>query len=165
VYSVGFYADLSNPALKVPEDLTPEETLEHIVRNTACVLRIIPTRSTSYTHLRDGFMRALQARMAAALKSGTLSPQEAEEAQSPLRKLKSAFPNTPLAKGDTLDIILTAPPTAQDSPRSLIIRGLGAVENNWVAREFFLAYFAGSGLSPPMKKSAMEAIESGILTT
>ncbi|KLO20493.1 hypothetical protein SCHPADRAFT_934335 [Schizopora paradoxa] len=165
VYSVGFYADLSNPSLKVPENLPTEEKLEYIVRNTACVLRIIPTRSTSYTHLRDGFMRTLQARMTAALKSGTLSPDEAEEAQSPLRKLKSAFPNTPLAKGDTLDIILAAPPKAADTPRSLIIRGLGSVENNWVAREFVLAYFAGTGISPPMKKSAMDAIESGILLT
>jgi len=165
VYSVGFYADLSNPVLKVPSDLSPDEALEHIVCNTTCALRIIPTRSTSYTHLRDGFMRALQARMTAALKSGSLSSDEAEEAQSPLRKLKSVFPNTPLAKGDTLDIILTAPPKASDGHRSLIVRGLGAVENNWIAREFVLAYFAGNGISPPMKKSAMEAIESGILNT
>lgn len=58
VYSVGFYADLANPNLKVtrlprhsrhalftstsqiPVTATPDEKVEYIVRNTSCALRI-----------------------------------------------------------------------------------------------------------------------------
>lgn len=68
MYSVGFYADLSNPNLKVcsaglrsaeigahveqiPTSAPPEEKIEHIVRNTACVLRIgKPPRSVHGGH-------------------------------------------------------------------------------------------------------------------
>lgn len=72
--------------------------------------------------------------MVAQLKSGKLSPQEAEEVQSPLRKLKSVFPNSPLAKGAPLDILLSAPSKKPDEKRTLIIRDLGAVESDWVAK-------------------------------
>lgn len=37
---------------------------------------LVPTRSTSYTHLRDAFIRALRARMLAHKKAGTISPDE-----------------------------------------------------------------------------------------
>ncbi|KAL1738772.1 hypothetical protein HDZ31DRAFT_69634 [Schizophyllum fasciatum] len=40
VYSIGFYADLSNPDLKIPEGVTPEEKIEYLVRNTTCCVRI-----------------------------------------------------------------------------------------------------------------------------
>jgi len=136
--------------------------VDYVVSNTTCVLRIIPTRSTSYTHLRDGFLRALQSRMNASIKSGTLSATEAEDAQSPLRKFKSVFPNSPLAKGTPLDIILVAPPK-QGEKRTLIVRDLGAVENDWVAKAFVMAYFEGNGISPPMKKTVMESLENEVL--
>ena len=183
VYSVGFYADLDNPNLKVnywlvvrclqslrttqiSKSATPEEKIEHIVRNAACVIRIsvypsscsmiviaeslfpVPTRSTSYSHLRDGFMRALLARMKLSHTRGSITEEEEEGAQSPLRTLKSIFPNTPLAKHTPLDILVTAPPKDPARQRALVIRDMGAVENNWIAREFVLAYFEGAGISP-----------------
>ncbi|TFK57501.1 hypothetical protein OE88DRAFT_1651254 [Heliocybe sulcata] len=157
VYSIGFYADLSNPNLNIPKTATPEEKIEHIVQNTACVLRIIPTRSTSYGHLRDGFMRALQGRMRLLQQQGSLTPAEEASAQPPLRQLKSIFPNTPLAKHSPLDVLLTAPEPAK--PRTLVFRDLGVVQNDWVAKHFVLAYFAGDGLSPPLKQSVVTALE------
>ena len=66
VYSVGFYADLDNPNLKVNFSLvsvflqrslkakqiaksaTPEEKIDHISRNTACVIRISVCLSPSF---------------------------------------------------------------------------------------------------------------------
>ena len=76
-------------------------------------------------------------------------PQDEELAvQSPLRKFKSMFPNSPLAKRTPLDILLAPPESGQ--ARNLIVRDLGAVQNDWIAREFFLAYFEGDGLSPPV---------------
>ena len=72
--------------------------------------------------------------MTSQLKEGKLSTQEAEEAQSPLRKLKSMFPNSPLKKGESLDILLLAPPKNPDEKRTLVVRDLGSVENNWLAK-------------------------------
>ncbi|KAI0359101.1 hypothetical protein OH77DRAFT_1395910 [Trametes cingulata] len=149
VYSVGFYADLSNPDLAIPRDATPEEKIEYIVKNAACVLRIVPTRSTSYGHLRDGFIRALQARQVLCRQRGELTPDEELAIQSPIRKLKSMFPNTPLAKHSPLDILITAPSPKQQ--RTLIVRDLGSVQSDWLAREFVLAYFEGKGISPPVR--------------
>ena len=78
----------------------------------------------------------------------TLTQDEELAAQSPLRKFKSMFPNTPLTKNTPLDILVTAPEPSR--PRSLIVRDLGSVQSDWVAREFVLAYFEGSGISPPV---------------
>ncbi|PAV21859.1 chalcone-flavanone isomerase [Pyrrhoderma noxium] len=162
VYSIAFYADLSNPSLKIPEDASPDEKIEYIISNTACVLRIIPTRNTSFSHLRDGFIRSLQAHMSLQLKNGKISAQEAEEAQSPLRKLKSMFPSTPLKKGEPLDILLLPPPKNPEEKRSLVIRDLGSVECNWVSKQFLMVYFTGDGLSPPMKKSVVNYLQGPI---
>ncbi|KAG1755008.1 chalcone-flavanone isomerase-domain-containing protein [Suillus paluster] len=160
VYSVGFYADLANPNLNIPVTATPDEKIEHIVRNTACVLRIVPTRSTSYSHLRDGFMRALTARMQLAHARATITPAEEAAAQSPLRELKSLFPTTALSKGTALDVVLVAPSRSPSRPRSLIFRDMGSVENDWVAEEFVLAYFEGNGISPPLKKTVAERVRT-----
>ena len=93
-------------------------------------------------------MRALQARQVLGKQRGQLSPDDELAIQSPLRKLKSMFPNTPLAKHTPLDILTTAPSPKQ--PRTLIVRDLGSVQSEWLAREFILAYFEGQGLSPPV---------------
>ena len=69
--------------------------------------------------------------------------------QSPLRRFKSMFPSTPLAKGQALDVLLAPPELSQQ--RSLIVRDLGAVQSDWLAHEFFLAYFEGDGISPPVR--------------
>ncbi|KAF8898415.1 chalcone-flavanone isomerase-domain-containing protein [Infundibulicybe gibba] len=157
VYSVGFYADLSNPSLNLSAEMSPEEKITHIVNNTGCVVRIVPTRTTSYTHLRDAFMRALQGRMSLARQSGSMSEEEAQAAASPMRKLKSMFPNSPLEKHTPLDIYLTPPFT--DRPRALIFRDMGSIENDWVATELVLHYFAGDGPSPALKSSVMQHVD------
>lgn len=72
--------------------------------------------------------------MSAQMKAGEITTQDAEEAQSPIRKLKSMFPNTPLKKGEPLDILLLAPPKNPDEKRMLIVRDLGSVESDWVAK-------------------------------
>ncbi|KAA1468530.1 hypothetical protein DENSPDRAFT_472012 [Dentipellis sp. KUC8613] len=157
VYSVGFYADLSNPSLKISKSASPDEKIEHIVRNTSCVLRIIPTRATSFTHLRDAFIRSLQGRHKLARERGTLTPEEQMAVQSPISRLKTIFPNSPLAKHSPVDLLLTAPDTKQ--PRSLIVRDLGVVQDDWVGRELMLAYFEGNGNSPALKKAVVEKLE------
>lgn len=88
-----------------------------------------------------------------AKKNNTLTADEELAVQSPLRKFKSMFPNTPLAKGQELDILLA--PRELSQQRSLIVRDLGSVQSDWLAHEFFLAYFEGDGLSPPVRSLAL----------
>ena len=80
--------------------------------------------------------------------SGSLSEEEVLELNSPIRRLKTLFPNTPLKKHKSLDVYLT-PPTEGRS-RALIFRDLGGIENNWLAVEFMLHYFEGKPPSPPV---------------
>ena len=173
VYSVAFYADLDNPSLRVrfcfvphysvlthkqiPQSATPEEKIDYIIQNTTCALRVIPTRNTSYSHLRDGFMRALQARLVLAKKSETLTPQGEQEIQSPLRGFKSMFPNSkPLEKHQPLDLLFLAPVAGE--PRNLIVRDLGSVQNDWLARELLRAYFHEEGISPSVSLDVIQAL-------
>ncbi|PVG02288.1 hypothetical protein CPB86DRAFT_751770 [Serendipita vermifera] len=157
VYSVGFYADLNQPGFALTETGTPDEQIEHVVRNTTCALRIVPVRSTSHTHLRDGFIRAIQARVTLARQSGYLTPEEEDALNQPIQVMKGLFPNVSLPKHKPLHAVLTAP-NAINGSRTLYFPELGRVENAWVANEFFLSYFSGKGISPPMKKSVEDAI-------
>ncbi|KAJ3576134.1 hypothetical protein NP233_g628 [Leucocoprinus birnbaumii] len=150
VYSVGLYADLENPNLHVPSDLSPEQKIEHIVKNTACVVRIIPTRSTGLTHLRDAFTRALNTRLVKAKQSGELTEEQVIQEGSPIRKLAGLFPNSPLTKNTPFDIFLTAP--QEGKPRALIFRDLGSVESDWVATNLVLNYVGPECPSPPLKE-------------
>lgn len=132
---------------QIPQSATPEEKIDYIIQNTTCALRVIPTRSTSYSHLRDGFVRALQARLVLAKKSEALTPQDELEIQSPLRKFKSMFPNSrPLEKHQPLDLLFLAPIVGE--PRNVIVRDLGSVQSDWLARELLRAYFHEKGISP-----------------
>ncbi|KAF8587288.1 hypothetical protein K439DRAFT_1338370 [Ramaria rubella] len=162
VYSVGFYADLDSlrltGLLKIRRTASFDEKIRHVVESSSCIIRIIPTRSTSYSHLRDGFMRALQARMVLQKSRGLLTAAEEAGALSPLLKFKSMFPNTPLTKHTPLDVILI-PPTfvankgsQESNERRLIVRDIGAITNNWVSKEFMLAYFEDQGISPAVRE-------------
>jgi len=104
-------------------------------------------------------MRALLARMKFSHAKGTITQEEEEGAQSPLRTFKSIFPNTPLAKHTPLDVLIAAPSKDPSRQRALIIRDIGAVQNDWIAREFILAYFEGVGISPSLKKSVVEYLD------
>jgi hypothetical protein len=101
-------------------------------------------------------MRALQGRLALAKKFETLTLQEELEIQSPLRKFKSMFPNSkPLEKHQPLDLLFLAPVVGE--PRSVIIRDLGSVQSDWVARELLRAYFHEKGISPAVSLNIASA--------
>jgi hypothetical protein len=169
VYSIGFYADITNPRLKnISKTATPEQKIAFIVDNTSCLIRIsasylrlsyvvvaaayswgsVPTRNTSYTHLRDAFLRTLNALIQKGIVEKTMSVDEATAVQSPIGQLKSLFPNSKFAKHEPLDLLITPPDPPQ--PRVLIIRDLGAVPSNWVSKSLFLSYFGVTAPSPPV---------------
>lgn len=132
---------------------------------------IVPVRATSYQHLRDAFMRSLRGRIQSERKDGTLSPTEEDVSaifirnsvvanqiswqalEEPLVVLRSAFPNTPLEKGTPL--VVYSMPSAGDETRSLILEGLGRVDNTWISTQFFKAYFVGQGNSPAVERSLL----------
>jgi len=98
-------------------------------------------------------MRMLNARLVEQAKAGIISEEIATNAASPLRKLKSVFPNSTLSKHTPMDVYLTPP--SPNRPRALVIRDLGSIENDWVATELVLSYFGETGPSPPVCPLAM----------
>lgn len=82
-----------------------------------------------------------------------ISEDEAIIAGSPLRQLKTLFPNSLLKKHEPLDILLMAPIPGR--PRVLVFRDLGSIENTWVATEFFLHYFQAPPPSPAVSISGI----------
>ena len=104
-------------------------------------------------------MRALQGRLALAKKTKALTPQEELEIQSPLRKFKSMFPNSkPLEKHQPLDILFLAP--VDGEPRNVIVRDLGSVQSDWLARELLRAYFHEKGISPAVSLNIAPAFSA-----
>lgn len=112
------------------------------------IIPSVPTRSTSFTHLRDAFLRALQSRLSVAIKAGSITEESALAASSSLRKLKGLFPNSTMAKHSSLDIYLSAPTPSRK--RTLVLRDMGSIEDDWISTEFALHYFEGASPSPPV---------------
>ena len=66
-----------------------------------------------------------------------------------MQQLKGIFPNSPLSKHQPLHVLITRPgPFSDPHSRALIFPELGRVNNGMIAKEFFLAYFEGHGISP-----------------
>jgi Chalcone isomerase like len=99
-------------------------------------------------------MRALQSRLIWCKQQGLLTLEEEQNVQSPLRAFKSMFPTTSLSKHKALDILITAPSA---EPRTVVVRDLGSVQSDWIARELVLAYFEGQGLSPKVRLETISA--------
>ncbi len=94
-------------------------------------IRILPVRSTDFSHLRDGFVRSLQSRLKLIVREGAqqlaskdpegLGKKIEEEFQDHfsrgIQSLKDLFPNkTALPKGDSLDLLFFRPhPSAASS--------------------------------------------------
>ncbi|KAG8954217.1 hypothetical protein FRC04_000438 [Tulasnella sp. 424] len=159
VYAVGFYADLTRADFKGLT--TPEEKLEYLIRNKAVAVRIVAVRNTSFHHLRDAYIRALNARLGVQRKENqnSLTAEQEDTIQDSLQVLKSSFPPSSLAKKVPFYMVLSAP-SASFTTRSLLIPTLnGKIENTWVAEELFRNYFTGDGPSPKLKQSVMESLD------
>ena len=70
-----------------------------------------------------------------------------------MQQLKGLFPNSPLAKHQPLHVVITPPgPFSDPKSRTLIFSELGKVNDGRIAKEFFLAYFEGPGISPAVSR-------------
>jgi hypothetical protein len=75
-----------------------------------------------------------------------------------MQQLKSIFPNSPLPKHQPLHVLITRPgPFSDPSSRALIFPELGRVNDGTIAKEFFLAYFDGHGISPAVSRLSLVA--------
>ena len=114
VYVAGLY--VAEDALEAARSQTKgnQLDLEQKVRQwleagIPCAIRIMPTRSTDFSHLRDGLVRAINVRAKDA-RLPSASYELSDEAEGTLSKnlteLKSLFPRFKVQRGHTLDIIV-----------------------------------------------------------
>ncbi|UZJ52617.1 hypothetical protein CBS101457_001937 [Exobasidium rhododendri] len=142
-------------------------------RGITCAIRIIPVRPTDFSHLRDGFVRAIQGRAKLARKQSHLSESSDEALAVSLQALKEAFPRTSLPKGQPLDLFFT--PSSSGAGLDLTLeeggKVLGIVESPrgsdesqyGVARQLMLAYLADKDeISKPFKESVALGFEQVI---
>ncbi|KNZ46508.1 chalcone-flavanone isomerase [Puccinia sorghi] len=182
VYLASFYAD--QPILRalrvVPgwdDHLTKDKLLsvshtqpqnqirgEALFRNLLAApahfaIQITPVRNTDFTHLRDGFCRALTARLKLASQNGTISEPELEKASLSINTFRSFFPSgVSVPQGKSMTLIRTA-------SQALVVEydgnKLGELHDPIIARELFLAYFADHDpISTKLKESVAEGFSS-----
>lgn len=65
----------------------------------------VPVRNTDFSHLRDGFTRAIQQRAKLARTQSRLSDEEEQRINEQIQELKSLFPTQSVPKGKALDLI------------------------------------------------------------
>ncbi|RSH95398.1 hypothetical protein EHS25_000485 [Saitozyma podzolica] len=179
VYSAGFYVDEKALAQldRVPgfATYTPQHLLtvppadggphlqgEALIRKlleypAPCAIRIVPTRKTDFAHLRDGFTRAIMARQKLAHQAGTLSHSDDHLINDAMHALKGLFPAHAIPKGKALVLYRTA-------KGALVVeyegKELGKVDDPWMSRELFLAYFADKDvISPKLKEDVAKGFE------
>ena len=97
---IGEMLELGNDVAAVISQSVPTQPLSTLL--TICSLFKVPQRSTSLPHLRDGFARALVARLKLPFVSNAITDEESEICSSSIIELKGYFANRPLAKGAPL---------------------------------------------------------------
>jgi hypothetical protein len=102
---------LLHPPTKSNVD-TPQLTGEALIANlldtgAKCAIRIVPVRNTDFSHLRDGFTRAVQARQKLARAAKQLTEEDEVRIGESLQQLKSLFPAQSVPKGKALVLLRT----------------------------------------------------------
>lgn len=171
VYVAALYIDESHISSSISSGETLEAHMKRLLDSGAkAVIRIVPVRNTDFNHLRDGFIRALQARLRKALKRGEVDAESEKNFQEEIQAVKEAFPRGSVPKGKALDCVVV--PKGNDSGLRFEYDGqvFGEAQGSGfsVARELVLAYFAEQGeISAPFKKSVEEALfgQKGLLAS
>lgn len=140
-------------------------------QNITCAIRIVPVRPTDYNHLKGGLSRAIQSRAKAARKSNLLSPEADQALSHSIQELVDAFPRSTLAKGRTLDMVISPASSGKQGFLDLTLIEEGKIfgrvkapsyaeKQFTVPRQLLLAYLADKDeISKPFKQSIVEGIE------
>ncbi|KAK4705894.1 hypothetical protein P7C70_g309, partial [Phenoliferia sp. Uapishka_3] len=123
---------------------------------------IVPLRNTTLPHLRDGFSRALVARLKLPHVASAMSPEETEAASTKLPELRSFFPGKALAKGTPLVCHFSPTsvrfelPDPKDPAKTEV---LGVLVDPFLTRQLFLSYFSDAGaISEELRASVAKGL-------
>ncbi|TIA90826.1 hypothetical protein E3P99_01411 [Wallemia hederae] len=171
VYSLGIYAEESaqralsavenvkqklNTASSQSDELVGEKLMEKVISSPyTFAVRIVPVRNTDFGHLRDGFVRAVQARM----KTAQLGAEESQQVNESLQAFKAYFPASKVPKGDELTLTKTR---KGDLVLSYNGETLGKLDSNaqgvrFISTQLLLAYFADKN---PISVKAKDSVVS-----
>ena len=114
VYVAALYVEEKAIAAAKPAWATGGQDLETQVRSwieegTACAVRVMPVRSTDFSHLRDGLLRTVQTRAKDARLPGTtytLDEASEDSVSQNVQDLKKLFPRSKVSRGQTLDLVV-----------------------------------------------------------
>ncbi|KAI6776369.1 hypothetical protein HG530_000314 [Fusarium avenaceum] len=147
---------------RVLQDATEgEETWNSILKDAGCrsAFRIIPVRDTDFPHMRDGFVRAIQAR------SGRNPAYNDEEFGNAMKHFKVLFQRGLVAKKNELLLIRDATGKltvsyndgTRKEPQKTV---LGSVEDERISRLLWLNYLSGSKVA---SEEARKNIINGVM--
>ncbi|PWO00329.1 hypothetical protein FA09DRAFT_327783 [Tilletiopsis washingtonensis] len=162
VYVAGVY--IEERALPLVAKLTRDgRSTEDVAREVlraghACVVRIVPVRSTDMSHLRDGFLRSLSARAKSARAAHALTEADELSLEAQLEALRAVFPKHAVPKGDALDLVFANKTLDVRWHEERLGRVRGPRGEKWTGiAELLLAYVADkSEISRPIKDSVVE---------
>ncbi|KAL7005279.1 poly(A)-binding protein binding protein [Cystobasidiomycetes sp. EMM_F5] len=152
VYSVGVYFTqeaLSQLRVISAADLQSncEAYISKLLDSGDAIVRIVPVKNTDFGHLRDGFVRAMLARLNFATKSQAISEAQAETAALAIDTFKSFFPTGKVPRGNSLLLGRRA----KDGALLVVYevehcgRLLGTLSDTFLSKQLLLAYFADNG--------------------
>ncbi|WFD31160.1 hypothetical protein MSPP1_002194 [Malassezia sp. CBS 17886] len=99
--------------------------------SVVCAVRIVPVRGTDFAHIRDGLVRAVQARAKDA-RAGRdalepLTPELENGLAEDIKGLKSAFPRAKMGRGHQLDLVVQRVGSASPATYALMLLANGNV--------------------------------------
>ncbi|GAA6047176.1 hypothetical protein JCM3770_006936 [Rhodotorula araucariae] len=141
-----------------PERPKGEQLIETLLEKADAAVVIIPLRNTSLPHLRDGFSRALVARMKVPQVAGAFTDAMNESTGVAMVQFKSFFPSRTLPKGLPLELYYSA------KDRSILFQlrdektrapeVLGTLREATLATQLMVSYFSNDAApSPELVKS------------
>ncbi|GAA5846559.1 hypothetical protein JCM5353_005354 [Sporobolomyces roseus] len=135
-----------------------EKLIENLLEKADAAVVIVPLRNTSLPHLRDGFSRALVARMKVPSVAAAFDEQAGERTGAALVAFKSFFPNGNLAKGAPMELFYSAVnrnvlfqirETPTSSPTVL-----GTLQDGLLSTQLMVSYFSNTAApSEELRKS------------
>ncbi|GAA5995033.1 uncharacterized protein JCM10292_004498 [Rhodotorula paludigena] len=129
-----------------PDRPKGEELVHNLLEKADMAVVIIPLRNTSLPHLRDGFSRALVARMKNPRVSQEFTDAMNESTGAAMIEFKSFFPGKTLSKGMPLELYYSAVGRSvtfqlrNEETRSPEV--LGTLREPILARELMVSYFS-----------------------
>ncbi|GAA5922437.1 Aim18p [Sporobolomyces koalae] len=137
---------------------TGEALIDSLLEKADAAVVIVPLRNTSLPHLRDGFSRALVARMKVPAVAAAFDEHASERTGAALVEFKSFFPNGNLAKGAPMELYYSAvnrsvqfqireTPTAAPTV-------LGTLRDGLLSQQLMVSYFSDTAApSEELRKS------------